>query len=421
MITLKPIPRALVPVDSEAADRISGRNYDEFQGDEEVRALIQRQPQSVLRVTMPHCDAPTGDAMLEEGGPEALARAAENMRALIDGPQTRVIEHALWVYQITSPRQPSLRQIGLGGLARSREILTESTPDGVIIRNEGVREYKARGRADLIEHTQALIGTVNNAVDDEDGSFTAALEQYADARPSDLRTEDEHGDRHDVWLVTDPAEVERFVALLARAPQAYVADGNHRSAAAALLGLEGFLAVFFPAARMGLAPYNRLVQAPEITPPQLLTGLERAFEVRCLGERPDYQPQVPKHIGLYCKSKGEGAAGTWYELRPKEGTYDPADAVADIDADIVQRHLFDALLGITDPRDERLTFVGGDRDATYLRQRVDDGPFDLAVTLAPVTIEQFIAVCHQRKFMPPKSTWFSPKIRVGLVMALLGC
>ncbi len=413
MITLKPIPRALVPIDSDAAARISGLNYDEFQGDEEIWELLQRQPQSVLRVTMAHCDAPSLDQMIEDGGAEALTRSTQNMRELIEHADTRIVHDVVYIYQIRPKARPGHRQIGLGGMAQVSEILTEQTPRGTIIRNEGIRPKKAKGRADLIEHTQAFIGTVNNAIDDDDGSFAAALEQVADTRPSDLSVVDERGDRHDVWLVNEPSQVQHLTGLLARAPHAYVADGNHRSAAAALLGQGGFLSVFFTAARMGIAPYNRLVQAPGVRAETLLGQLESSFHIEKLGGGSDYQPQVPNDIGLYCE-------GCWYKLRPHDGLFDPADAVAAIDADIVQRHLFAAILDINDPRDERLGFVGGDRDATYLRKRVDDGPYDLAVTLAPVTMDQFIAVCHQRKYMPPKSTWFVPKLRSGLVIGLLG-
>ena len=125
-----------------------------------------------------------------------------------------------------------------------------------------------------------------------------------------------------------------------------------------------------------------------------------------------FEPARIHEIGVY-------AHGVWYRLIPRPGTYDTTHAVESIDADIVQRKIFEAILGIPDPTDARLTFVGGNRDALYLKQQVDDGAAALAVTLAPVTIEQFIEVCRQNRIMPPKSTWFQPKIRSGLVMALL--
>ncbi|MDP7107698.1 MAG: DUF1015 domain-containing protein, partial [Roseibacillus sp.] len=163
---------------------------------------------------------------------------------------------------------------------------------------------------------------------------------------------------------------------------------------------------------MGLAPYNRLVTAPGITRVHLEEALQKTFEIESL-ELSGYQPKKIHEIGLYLE-------GAWLKLVPRESAFDASNAAQSIDSDILQRHLFADVLGIKDPRARELTFVGGNRDAAYLRSEVDAGRHDLAVTLAPVTIDQFIEVCRQNRIMPPKSTWFQPKIRSGLVMALLG-
>ncbi len=280
------------------------------------------------------------------------------------------------------------------------------------MRNEGIRQEKADGRAQLIEKTNSYIGTVNLAVRDRQGQLVATMEACAGSRPSDFETVDESGNRHRVWLVTQRAEIDRFQELLAAEPAAYVADGNHRSAAAAALGKPHFLAVFFTTNRMRLEPYNRLVKAVGLTTNELLHRLQTSFEVAPLGARDSYRPDHVHQIGLY-------ASGQWYRLTPRPGTFDVGNAAQSIDADIVQRLLFDSVLGIADPRDERLTFVGGNKDSAWLKQRVDSGEFQLAISLAPVTMDQFVAVCEQNLFMPPKSTWFDPKIRSGLVSALL--
>ena len=203
----------------------------------------------------------------------------------------------------------------------------------------------------------------------------------------------------------------RLRLLLAAEPRAYVADGNHRSAAAAMLGYPHYLAVFFAARTMTIAPYNRLIDASAVPPVDLLRLLQTNFAV---DPQPGgaYQPEQTHDVGLYDGTR-------WWRLRPKSGTFDPKDAAEDIDADIVQRRFFAELLHVADARDERLTFVGANRDARWLQNEVDSGRFRLAVTLAPVTMRQFIDVCLQDKLMPPKSTWFVPKIRSGLVMALL--
>jgi uncharacterized protein (DUF1015 family) len=298
-------------------------------------------------------------------------------------------------------------------MGRTDEIRTPSNPAGSIIRNEGVREAKARGRARLQQATRADMGTVNNAIDDDEGELETTLEAYADAHPCAFECIDEERNRHRVWLVQDAAEIGRLRAILALEPRAYVADGNHRSAAAAMLGQSHFLTVFFPAATMTIAPYNRLVEDAAKRVADLDAVLQPSFHAEPAPVLGPYQPETTHEIGLY-----DGTA--WMRLRPRPGTFDPSDAAQDIDADIVQRRLFGEVFGITDARDERLTFVGANRDAAWLQGEVDAGRFRYAVTLPPVTMAQFIAVCRQNKLMPPKSTWFVPKIRSGLVMALLG-
>ena len=415
MLSIKPIPRALVPVNSDAAQRLSDRNYDEFQGDEEIWSRLQAAPDSILRVTMAHCAAPQVDALLQDGSPEALARSTANMEALTAGADTREVNDALWIYEIISPARPGVRQIGLGCMASTAQIRTAETPEGTIIRNEGIREKKAAGRAQLIQATQSYIGVVNNAFEDGDGSTTAALEALADTRPADFTVVDEKGNTHRSWLETDAAVVADLTARMASIRCAYVADGNHRSAAAAHLGRGHFLTVFFPTDRMGLLPYNRLVSTLNVTTTgqanrteAFLAALSADFEyVACDGvPRLDLQ-----EIGLYLD-------GRWTKLTARTHTYDPTNAVEVIDADIVQRRIFDHLMDITDARDPRLTFVGGDRPAEYLAGRVDAGEFEFALLMAPVTMQQIVDVCEQDRFMPPKSTWFEPKIRIGLVIAL---
>jgi uncharacterized protein (DUF1015 family) len=412
MPTLDPVPHALVPVDSAAADAIGAPNYDEFQSDGEVWDILQTHPKSVLKVTMPQCDVPTRDGILDEHAQSTLAKAGANLAALAADPITRTIENILWVYEITVPSDPSIRQLGLGGMGRTNEIRTPENPGGKIIRNEGVRESKARGRADLTRATRADMGMVNNAVDDQEGEFYSALDVHARNHPVTFETKDEDGNRHRVWIAQDPAKVEALRGILAREPRAYVADGNHRSAAAAMLGYSHFLTVFFPARTMTIAPYNRLVDTKGMLRSVLRQKLEKAFTVEAAPVVGPWQPWHSHDIGLY---DGE----RWLRLRPRPGTFDPSDAAQDIDADIVQRHLFDAILGIPDARDARLTYVGANRDEKWLQAEVDAGRHGIAVTLPPVTMPQFVKVCLQDQLMPPKSTWFVPKIRTGLVMALL--
>jgi uncharacterized protein (DUF1015 family) len=409
--TIDTIARALVPVDSAAAEALGAPNYDEFQSDEEVWHLLQARPDSVLRSTMPHCHVADVNTIGEDGSEASLEHARSEMLRLIAGPLTREVREVLWVYEISRPEHPAAPQIGLGGMALTSEIRTAGNPGGVIIRNEGIRESKAQGRARLTAATHADMGTVNLVLDDDRGEFQAELEQYARAHAPSFESTDELANHHRVWLVTEAPVIAHLRELVAAEPCAYVADGNHRSAAAAMLGYRHYLAVFFPARTMTIAPYNRLVEASAVPPGDLIAALRTSFTV---DPQPGgaYQPEHTHDIGLY-----DGT--NWWRLVPRPGTYDPRDGAQDIDADIVQRRFFTEVLHVADARDDRLTFVGANRDARWLQAEVDSGRFRLAVTLPPVTMRQFVDVCMQDKLMPPKSTWFVPKIRCGLVMALL--
>ena len=413
MITIQPIPQALIPVDSDAAARVSAPNYDEFQGDREIWELLQRSPRSVLGVTMAHCDTAAPEHIGEGDSAASLAKAAENMATLRASESTRTVANRMYVYEIQDPIRPGVRQIGLGGMARTHEIRTDTTPNGTIIRNEGIRKHKARGRANLIEATGAIIGTVNNAVDDAGGRIQAALEAHADGSPPAFEVTDHAGNEHRIWLIEETEAITRFQELFAEEPQAYVADGNHRSAAAAMLGYEHYLAVFFTTGTMGIQPYNRLVRESDEPVENLTAAVAQKFEIGGSTETGAYQPTQTHQIGLYTPLQG------WMHLRPLPGTFNPANAAEAIDHDIVQRNLFEHVFGIPDAGDARLTFVGGNKDAAWLQREIDEGRAGYAVTLPAVTMEQFIEVCRQGKLMPPKSTWFEPKIRSGLVMALL--
>ena len=413
MITITPVRRALIPIDSAAAARISAPNYDEFQGDREIWELLQENPMSVLRVTMAHCHADSPETIGLRDSQSALANAATQMEDLKASELTEEMRDILWVYEIEDPNRPYVRQIGLGGLARTDEIRTDATPQGSIIRNEGVREPKARGRADLIQATNAIIGMVNNGVDDASGEFQSHLEAHASGAPPDLEVLDQHGNRHRVWILRDEQTIQRLQALLAEEPHAYVADGNHRSAAAAMLGYEHFLSVFFPARTMGIRPYNRLVHTSALPTDQLATAIQERFELDTPADADFYQPTETHEIGLYTPDRG------WLRLRPLPGTFDPNDAAEAIDYGIVQKSLFAHVFGIADAGDDRLTFVGSNKDAAWLQGEVDEGRAGYAVTLPAVTMDEFIEVCRQNRQMPPKSTWFEPKVRSGLVMALL--
>jgi len=409
MVSLTPIPQAVVPRNSDAARRVSAPNYDEFQSDREIWQLIKDGQAKVLPITMPHVTDERSEMSIEEGSREALELARSRMVQLLYSPDIMRVRDMLWVYEITNKNNGE-RQIGVGGYAKTGEIRTDDNPSGVILRNEEVREEKAIGRRDLIQATGSYIGVVNNAVEDAHGHLQSALEVHV-SQQCNFETDDVTGEhRHRVWLVQQEA-MQQYVDLLVQEPHAYVADGNHRSAAACMLGDQYFSAMFFPANSMRIGPYNRLIK--EGASPQELSSvlqqLQSSFTVEQLA-CDSYQPTSPHNIGLY-------AENTWYNLEPLSSAYEQGNPVEEIDASIVHNRFCNDVLGIVDPRDPRLTFVGANKDSWYLTQQVKSGEYRYAVTVPPVAMRQVIDVCKAGQFMPPKTTWFLRKIISGLVIA----
>ena len=175
---------------------------------------------------------------------------------------------------------------------------------------------------------------MNNGVDDASGEFRSHLEAHADGAPPDFEVIDQGANRHRVWICRDARTIQRFVELLAEEPHAYVADGNHRSAAAAMLGYEHFLSVFFPARTMGIKPYNRLVRVSALPKERLTAAIGERFVLDTPSEPGPYQPTQTHDIGLYPSDRG------WLRLRPLPGTFDRDDASEAIDSGIVQKNLF---------------------------------------------------------------------------------
>lgn len=233
------------------------------------------------------------------------------------------------------------------------------------------------------------------------------------------------GFRHQFWVISDEADIETITNTFATIPSLYIADGHHRSAAAALVGAEKaklnphttgreeynyFMAVCFPASQLTILDYNRVVKDLNgMTADQFLKALETDFTVADKGTD-NYRPQHLHEFSLYLD-------GRWYSLVARPGTYDDNDPIGVLDVDISSRLIFDKLLGIHDLRtDKRIDFVGGLRGLGELKRRVDSGEMKMALALYPVTMKQIMNIADSGKIMPPKATWFEPKLRSGLVI-----
>lgn len=231
--------------------------------------------------------------------------------------------------------------------------------------------------------------------------------------------------RHQFWVIADPKDKEVITTEFDKMDALYIADGHHRSAAAALVGAERakqnpnntgneeynfYMAVCFPAEQLTILDYNRVVKDLNgLTKDEFLKALDKNFIVEDMGTE-NYRPKKLHEFSAYLE-------GHWYRLEAKEGTFNPNDPIGVLDVDISSRLILDEILGITDLRgDKRIDFVGGLRGLEELKRRVDNGEMKFALALYPVTMEQIMNIADSGKIMPPKATWFEPKLRSGLVI-----
>jgi uncharacterized protein (DUF1015 family) len=399
MATLTPF-RALRPPPDRAA-RVAAPPYDVV-STREARELAAGNPDSFLRVSRPEIDLPPGT---DEHSEPVYRKGAENLAELVR--RGVLVQDPAPRFYVYAQRMGEHRQTGLVACASVDEYDRD-----VIRKHEKTRADKEDDRVRHVDtlsaHDEPVFLTYR-AVPDVD----RAVEDVKRAAPEvDLVTRD--GVAHQLWVVP-PGAGERIEALFRAVPALYVADGHHRSAAASRVharrrgqpGEHGaFLAVVFPHDQMQILAYNRLVRDPRGRPPAALLEALRGF----LDVEPaaDPRPDRPLAVGVFL-------GGRWWHAHVRPGTFDASDPVASLDCSIVQDQILGPLFGITDPRTSRdVDFVGGIRGPAELERRVREEGWSLALHLFPTRIEQLIAVSDAGKLMPPKSTWFEPKLRSGL-------
>ncbi|WP_433210328.1 DUF1015 family protein [Dactylosporangium sp. CS-047395] len=369
------------------------QNYDEFADDAEITAIIAANPSSALAVEMPH-RAPdsVGRPFLD-----CLPDAVERLRAAKEDGHYAPADDVVVLYRITAP--DGARAYGLWCMVATDQISTSADEPGAVIRNEDVFIEKVRERVALAEATGHLLSPVLLLQTAHGEALHAALAQaVADAGQPAVTDTDPAGRAHEIWAVGVGTTRDRLLAL-AGGGELVVADGNHRSLAAQTAGYERFLAVVTTPESVAIQPYNRLVSELPFFEGLDLQPLDGPAEVPATGGR----------VHLYTRS------GSWSVLlAPVEGS----GVVDNLDHALVERRLFAETLGL-EPGDKRITYVGGDYPAEWLRGEVDAGRAELAVLIAPVTVDDFVAVNLARQKMPRKSTWFTPKARAGLVVAQL--
>lgn len=296
--------------------------------------------------------------------------------------------------------------------------------NGTIKKHELTRRDKEEDRMKHVRVCNANIEPVFFAYPDN-AKLDALIMKYAANEPVYDFIAPIDGFRHQFWIIDQDADLQAITEEFEKMPALYIADGHHRSAAAALVGAEKakqnpnhkgdeeynyFMAVCFQASQLTILDYNRLVKDLNgLTAEEFLKALEENFDVECKGEEM-YRPVALHNFSLYLEGK-------WYSLTAKQGTYNDQDPIGVLDVDISSRLILDKILGITDLRsDKRIDFVGGIRGLKELKERVDNGEMKIALALHPVTMQQIMDIADSGNIMPPKATWFEPKLRSGLVI-----
>ena len=392
MTVVHPIARALISTGGTGA-----RNYDEFADDAEITDIVAANPDSALAIEMPHC-APDS---LGKSFTEALPDAVERLRRQRADGRYAPAEHVVALYRIEQPGHPDEAAYGLFAMVDTDEISASVDEPGRVIRNEDVFGEKVRERVALAEATGHLLSPV--LLLQTGTELDKALRAAVEAAGAPAVTDTDHvGRTHAVWPVAGDAATE--LAALAGRGELVVADGNHRSLAAQTGGLRRFLAVITTPASVAIQPYHRLVSDPPVPLPVLVNRLSAAGSTVAEGAA-----AIPAGGTIILYGQHHAYAVGLPGIH--------GDTIVDgMDHTLVEQLLFRDALGL-EPGDKRITYVGGDYPPSWLKSEVDAGRADLAILIAPVTVDDFISVNLARQKMPRKSTWFTPKARGGLVLA----
>lgn len=408
MVRIKPFCGIRPP--KQYAAEVASRPYDVLNS---VEAKAEATERSLLHIIKPEIDF---DPIADEHSEEVYQKAMENFKKWqAEGWLVQDPEEYYYVYAQTMEGRT---QYGLVMCCHY-----EDYRSGAIKKHELTRPDKEEDRMIHVRNQQANIEPVFFAYPDEE-EINRIVAEVVKAEPEyDFTAADGFG--HQLWVIRDKQTNDRLTELFAAVPALYVADGHHRTAAAARVGAECesknpnhtgdeeycfFLAVTFPASQLKIIDYNRVVKDLNgLTKEELLEKLAESFVVECKGEA-IYTPAALHNFAMYID-------GQWYSLTAKEGTYNDADPIGVLDVTVLSDLVLDKILDIKDLRtSKRIDFVGGIRGLGELKRRVDSGEMKAAFALYPVSMQQLINIADTGNIMPPKTTWFEPKLRSGVVI-----
>lgn len=408
---IKPFKGIRPPV--TLVEQVESRPYDVLDS-EEAREEAADNEKSLYHIIKPEINFPEGTS---EYDPRVYLSGAEQFQKFQKEGWLRQDEKEN--YYLYAQTMNGKTQYGLVVCCHVQDYLS-----GAIKKHELTRKDKEEDRMKHVRQTNANIEPVFLAYK-ERPLLDALIRKYAALTPEYDFIAPIDGFGHQFWVISDAEDIKLITEEFAAMDSMYIADGHHRSAAAALVGKEKaeqnpgntgdeeynfYMAVCFPAAQLTILDYNRVVKDLNgMTAAEFLAALEKNFVVSAKGKE-EYHPTEAHEFSLYLE-------GTWYSLKAKPGTYDASDPIGVLDVDISSRLILDELLGIKDLRtDQRIDFVGGLRGLGELKRRVDSGEMKMALALYPVTMQQIMNIADSGNIMPPKATWFEPKLRSGLVI-----
>lgn len=397
----------------ELIEDVASRPYDVLNS-EEARAEAAGNEKSLYRIIKPEIDFPVGT---DEHDEAVYLKAAANFKMFQE--KGWLVQDQQEHYYVYAQTMNGRTQYGLVVCAYVEDYMT-----GKIKKHELTRRDKEEDRMKHVRVNDANIEPVFFAYPDH-AELDQLVMKYTARQPEYDFVARLDGFGHTFWIIDDAADMQRITELFAEMPALYIADGHHRSAAAALVGNEKaqqnpnhrgdeeynyFMAVCFPANQLTIIDYNRVVKDLNgLTADAFLQQLEKNFFVEEKGTE-IYRPAALHNFALYLEGK-------WYSLTARPGTYDDNDPIGVLDVTISSNLILDEILGIKDLRsDKRIDFVGGIRGLGELKTRVDSGEMKVALALYPVSMKQLIDIADTGNIMPPKTTWFEPKLRSGLVI-----
>lgn len=411
MAIIKPFKGIRPPKD--LVERIESRPYDVLDS-KEAREEAGDNEMSLYHIIKPEIDF--GEDV-SEYDPRVYQKAADNFKKFMD--KGWLVQDEKENYYLYAQTMNGKTQYGLVVGAAVEDYLS-----GVIKKHELTRCDKEEDRMKHVRVCNANMEPVFFAYPDNQ-RLDEIITRYADTVPEYDFIAPIDGFRHQFWIIGDDNDIKAITDEFAKIPSLYIADGHHRSAAAALVGAElarkdqnhtgreeynYFMAVCFQASQLTILDYNRVVKDLNgLTSEQFIEALKQDFIIEDKGGK-IYKPSHIHNFSLYLD-------GCWYSLTAKEGTYNDSDPIGVLDVDISTRLILNKILNIQDLRsDKRIDFVGGLRGLEELRRRVDSGEMRAALALYPVSMKQIMDIADSGAIMPPKATWFEPKLRSGLVI-----